>query len=99
MFSVYFRNYAEKVYRIISREIIRYSSARVRSSKVEGYRPRLACDFFRILNTNTKHMIMSRDVIWLNETYGFWKAKSQGGDIRSRMMTTRTLWKLELNKT
>jgi hypothetical protein len=30
-------------------------------------------DVFRFLNLETKHIIVSRNVIWLNKTYGDWK--------------------------
>jgi hypothetical protein len=31
-----------------------------------------ASDFYRLLNMKTNHVIKSRDVIWLNKTYGEW---------------------------
>jgi hypothetical protein len=37
-----------------------------------GYPSNHASDVYRLLNLKTNHVIKSRDVIWLNKTYGEW---------------------------
>jgi hypothetical protein len=37
-----------------------------------GYPSNHANDVYRLLNLKTNHVIKSRDVIWLNKTYGEW---------------------------
>jgi hypothetical protein len=40
-----------------------------------GYSVHHANDVYRILNLNTKRIIQSRDIIWLNEAYHDWNEK------------------------
>jgi hypothetical protein len=35
-----------------------------------GYPPNHACNFYRILNLKTKHIIKPRDTAWLNKSFG-----------------------------
>jgi hypothetical protein len=37
-----------------------------------GYSVHHAKDFYRMLNLDTKRIIQSRDIIWLNEAYHDW---------------------------
>jgi hypothetical protein len=38
-----------------------------------GLAPNHSTDVYRMLNLHTKHVLMSRDITWLNQTYGKWK--------------------------
>jgi hypothetical protein len=40
-----------------------------------GYTPNIACYVNRMLNLKTKHIIKSRDIVWLNKSFGEWDKK------------------------
>jgi hypothetical protein len=40
-----------------------------------GYRPNHPYDVYRMLNLKTKHIIKSRDILWLNKSFGEWNKK------------------------
>jgi hypothetical protein len=46
-------------------------------SMLLGHAPNHAPDVFRSLNLETKHVITSRNVIWLDKMYGDWKRLEQ----------------------
>jgi hypothetical protein len=45
----------------------------VRNAMFLGHAPNHAPDVFRFLNLATKHVIISRNAIWLNKIYSDWK--------------------------
>ena len=42
-----------------------------------GYPPNHACDVYRMLNLKTKHIFNSRDIVWLNKSFGEWDKKDE----------------------
>jgi hypothetical protein len=40
-----------------------------------GYPPSYACDFYMMLNLKTKHSLKSREIVWLNKSFGEWDKK------------------------
>jgi hypothetical protein len=40
-----------------------------------GYPPNHACEVYRMLNLKIKHIIKSRDILWLNNNFGEWDKK------------------------
>jgi hypothetical protein len=48
-------------------------SNRVTTCMFVGYTEHHSRDVYRILNLTTNSIINSRDIIWLNKTYGEWK--------------------------
>jgi hypothetical protein len=52
-----------------------------------GYAVNHADDVYRLLNSETKSIIISRDVVWLNKSYVAW-IKSKNGTSVSEMIQT-----------
>jgi len=46
-----------------------------------GYSVNHAHDVYRMLNLDTKKIINSRDIIWLNQVYNDWRAKKDNNQI------------------
>ena len=42
-----------------------------------GYPPNHACDVYRMLSLKTKHIFNSRDIVWLNKSFGEWDKKDE----------------------